>query len=366
MPMSGVARHLTRGVPNGAPGGSPAGLMARLVNGVFGRRMLLRLLGLLAAAPICYAIAPQIGQVFAAASQIRGFHPAWFPLMVALEAGSFVCVWHLLRIIAPGLSWSVAAYSHLASNAVSRLFPGGGAVGNACHFRMLMTAGMEPTRAGSAVTASALLTGSLVFALPIFAVPAIVLGQIPASLSSAVLYGGLVFLLLAGVCVVLARVDCAVRALGRCAGWILNRAGRPMPGLPALLLRRRNEVCTALGRRWRAAALAAAGRSGLDFCALYVALWGAGQHPSPALVLVAYVAATVLTMIPITPGGLGFVEAGLVGTLVLAGVPAAPAALATLVYRLVSFWLPIPCGLGAHLAFRRRFHRPPAIAAASR
>ena len=40
--------------------------------------------------------------------------------------------------------------------------------------------------------------------------------------------------------------------------------------------------------------------------------------------------------------GLGFVEAGLTAALALAGVPAASAVVATLAYRLVSYWLPCP------------------------
>ena len=58
---------------------------------------------------------------------------------------------------------------------------------------------------------------------------------------------------------------------------------------------------------------------------------------------------------PFTPGGLGFVEAGLVGTLTLAGVPGAAALAATLLYRLVSYWLPIPVGGVAYLLFRHRY-----------
>ena len=60
-------------------------------------------------------------------------------------------------------------------------------------------------------------------------------------------------------------------------------------------------------------------------------------------------------MIPITPGGLGFVEAGLAGLLVLAGVSAGDAAVATLAYRLVSFWLPLPVGGIAWWLARRRY-----------
>ena len=48
-------------------------------------------------------------------------------------------------------------------------------------------------------------------------------------------------------------------------------------------------------------------------------------------------------------------EAGLVGTLTLAGVPGHEALAATLLYRLVSYWLPIPVGGVAYLLFRRRY-----------
>jgi uncharacterized protein (TIRG00374 family) len=63
-------------------------------------------------------------------------------------------------------------------------------------------------------------------------------------------------------------------------------------------------------------------------------------------------------MIPITPGGLGFVEAGLTGTLALAGISAGAAVVATLAYRLVSFWAPIPLGGVAYWLFGRRYRAP--------
>ena len=70
--------------------------------------------------------------------------------------------------------------------------------------------------------------------------------------------------------------------------------------------------------------------------------------------LLAFVAASVLGLLPFTPGGLGFVEAGLAATLAVAGVPAGDALVATLVYRLLTFWLPIPLGGVAVYVFRRR------------
>jgi uncharacterized protein (TIRG00374 family) len=79
------------------------------------------------------------------------------------------------------------------------------------------------------------------------------------------------------------------------------------------------------------------------------------------LVLLAYAVAAVLGMIPITPGGVGFVEAGLTAMLVLAGVPSEKALLAVLAYRIASYWLPLPAGLGAHFVFRHRYGKKSAL-----
>ena len=69
-------------------------------------------------------------------------------------------------------------------------------------------------------------------------------------------------------------------------------------------------------------------------------------------------------LLPFTPGGLGFVEAGLAATLAVAGISTGDALVATLVYRMLTFWLPIPLGGVAAYVFRRRHpHQVPAGAA---
>ena len=75
------------------------------------------------------------------------------------------------------------------------------------------------------------------------------------------------------------------------------------------------------------------------------ALEAIGALPRPGLVLLAFCAAQLLAQIPITPGGLGFVEAGLTATLALAGVAPADALTATFAYRLFAYWLQLPLGL---------------------
>jgi uncharacterized membrane protein YbhN (UPF0104 family) len=145
---------------------------------------------------------------------------------------------------------------------------------------------------------------------------------------------------------------------GRAAQAIHNRLRRrhtPVAGLPERLLRERDVVLRVLGSQWWEALLLAGGRWVLDYLTLIAALYAVGASPRASLVLLAFCAAQVLGTMPLTPGGLGFVEAGLTGTLALAGVGGGAAVVATLAYRLVSFWLPIPAGAVAAVIHRRRY-----------
>jgi uncharacterized protein (TIRG00374 family) len=92
-----------------------------------------------------------------------------------------------------------------------------------------------------------------------------------------------------------------------------------------------------------------------DYFALVAAAAASGARVETVPLLLAYIAASVLAMIPLTPGGLGFVEAGLAVTLVWAGLPTASATLATLAYRLVSYWLPLIAGVAAAIVHRHRY-----------
>jgi hypothetical protein len=113
----------------------------------------------------------------------------------------------------------------------------------------------------------------------------------------------------------------------------------------------RDQVATAFRGRWLRAlgSAAATGCSTTRPSSRPSMRWG---HKCALLVLIAYVGALALAMVPITPGGLGFVETGLTAMLVLAGVNGDQALVATLLYRLVSFWVPIPIGALAWAGWR--------------
>jgi uncharacterized protein (TIRG00374 family) len=65
----------------------------------------------------------------------------------------------------------------------------------------------------------------------------------------------------------------------------------------------------------------------------------------------------VANLFPFAPGGVGAVDAGMIGTFVLFGLPESTVFVAVLMYRLIAFWLPIPLGIVAFLQLRRTVAR---------
>jgi len=309
-----------------------------------------------------YVFAPSLVEVYSSWDTIVTLEPWWLVAIFGAETLSFVCIWWLQTIALRATKWFPIVTSQLAGNAFSRVVPGGAAAGVALQMRMLMTAGIDTTTAASSLTVVSLLTTGTVFALPVLAIPAMIAGTpVRGPLLTAVILGLGFFVVLMGVGVWLLRSDKPLHAIGRAVQAVRNRAMRhhtPVHDLPERLILERVMVKRTLGERKRDALLATIGRSLFDYFALLAALAAVGAHPNPSLVLLAFVTASVLGMIPITPGGLGFVEAGLTATLTLAGIPAAQAILATGAYRLASFWLPLPAGLVGWIAFRIKVGRP--------
>jgi uncharacterized membrane protein YbhN (UPF0104 family) len=151
--------------------------------------------------------------------------------------------------------------------------------------------------------------------------------------------------------------DAPLRWAGRVAqrlwNWVMRK--RPLEGLNTTLLAQRNQIRTALGQQWWQALLLSAGRLAFDYLCLLAALRATRSRPRPSLILVAYAVAGIVGMIPATPGGLGLVEASLTGLLVLAQVDSSQAVLATLTYRLASYWVPLCAGPIAYGLFRLRY-----------
>lgn len=325
--------------------------------------MLLRRAILLAITAIgLYVVWPALLDVFSAWPMLLTLDPAWIWLSILAELASFAVLWELQRIALRWDGWFLVVTSQLAGNAFSRIVPGGAPAGAALQYRMLTVGGLDGASTAVGLTTVSLLTTATTFALPVLSVPAILSGiPVEETLSNAAWLGLAIFVLLFAVGAAMLLWDAPLRRVGSAVeyvlGW-LKRGHRDRSDLASRLVTQRNLIRDNLGSRWGQALATTIGRSLFDYLALLAALRATGSHANPSLVLLAYVVSQVLGMIPITPGGLGFVEAGLATTLGLAGVGGARAVLATLAYRMVSYWLPVIAGAVAYPLFRRRYRTP--------
>ena len=305
-----------------------------------------------------YLVTPSVLEVLGSYDDVQRLAPGWVAAMVVAQAAALACLWALQRLAMHVRGWYPIITSQLAANALAKVAPGGGALGAALQYRMLIAAGVQRPAAVSGLTATSLLTFAVILAMPVLAIPALIRGSVAHDLLVVSALGLGLFVLLAALGTVLLALDRPIGWLGRVIQRLRNRvrpSAEPLRHLPDRLVRERDRILETRGPRWKRAVLATVGRWTFDYATLLAAVAAVGQGARPGLVLLAFCAAQVLTQIPVTPGGLGFVEAGLATMLALAGVDAAAAVLATFAYRLVSYWLPLPVGVAAWLLHRRRY-----------
>ena len=295
-----------------------------------------------------YLVLPSLVATFSSWRQITRFDAVSLLAMFALQVGVCACLWDLQRVALRPVGWRPVIAAQLASNALSNIAPGGGPVGAALQYRIFVAAGLERRSVVRSLTAVNILVFAVVLGLPVLAIPVVVSGAVDRNLLEAAGAAVAAFLVIVAVGAVLLNTDRPLAWLGRIVQGVRNKIRRHahrVVDLPERLLAERDEVTAVMGPRWKRALAAAVGRWLLDFLTLEVALAAIGSYPRPALALMAFCGAKALGNIPVTPGGLGFVEAGMTALLTLAGVSPGDAVLATFAYRLFSYWLPLPFGL---------------------
>jgi len=87
-----------------------------------------------------------------------------------------------------------------------------------------------------------------------------------------------------------------------------------------------------------------------DAACLLVGVRAVGLTVPVLTLLTAYLAVQLIRQVPVTPGGIGIIEASLLVALTAAGAAQAPAAAAVLIYRVLSCWSILPVGLACWTA----------------
>jgi len=290
-------------------------------------------------------------------SQLGRVNFLWLLAGFALESGALVAYGRLTQSVLPkeGPSFSKVLRIDLSTLAVSHVIPGGTAGGTGLGYRLLTSNGVSGADAGfalatqgigSAVVLNAMLWIALVISIPLhgFNSAYVTVAVVGAVLLAA--FGILVLSLTRGE----HRATAALRAVAR-------RVPRVTEDQMESLVQRLAARLRTLGsdrQLLQHAVLWAAANWLLDAASLWAFVAAYGHATSPIDLFVAYGVANILAAVPLTPGGLGIVEAVAATTLIGFHVPAGIAWLGVISWRLFNFWLPIPVGAGAYLSLRVR------------
>src|SRR4051812_15086315 len=273
-----------------------------------------RILALALTGLVLYGVAPAVVDVLGGWRNLDEVAPQWWIAVVVTQVAGGGCLWAPQRLAPPTRPRFGVITSQLAGGALGRVVPGGAAAAAALQYRMLAQAGLERATIATGLTAGSLLLLGALAALPLLAIPAFVAGRtIPRGLLNAGAFALVVFVFLFAIGALLMVSDRAINWVGGAATSVLRRVRRKRPppeDLPERLREERDLIRRSLGRHWPGALAAAEGRWLLDFLTLLAALEAVDARPRLTLALLAYCAAQLLAQGPLTPGGLGLVEAG--------------------------------------------------------
>jgi uncharacterized protein (TIRG00374 family) len=308
------------------------------------RRWLLGLLLVVAT----YAVGLGVVGVRDAADALRTAR--WLPLLGAgaLEAVTVATLAMVHKVSARAVGGHVrypqALNVSMSMFTLSHTLPGGGAVGGAVAMQRLRAYGLDGPSAAASVALTGILAMATITGLAAGGVTVAVIDEdLPWRALLAAL-GLLVVLLGAAVGIVaLLRSPRAQRRVLRRVGAIHERLRERVGGWSSSLRSLRQDPPSARDLA------PIVGWSTLNWSGDIAALWlvfvAVGEPVTVSTLLIGFGVSQVGAAIPFTPGGVGFVESGMVGAFVVLGVPASEATTIVLAYRVLATWLPALAGL---------------------
>ena len=265
--------------------------------------------------------------------------------------------------VTPGLSFWRAMVMTQATTAVANTVPGGSAIGIGMTYGMLGSWGYSRSRTTTAVLVSGVWNSFIKLAMPVLALALVLLqggagkGRVFAALLG---IAGLVTAIV--VFALMLRSQEQARRFGLLAGRVASRLlgmvrRPPVSGWELATVKFRSRTVDLVEHRWISITVWSLVSHLSLYAVLLVALRDVGVSNDEvgwAEVLAVFAFARLATAIPLTPGGLGFVEGVLVTGLVGAGGDPDEVAAAVVVYRALTWALPILVGIGCYLWWRRR------------
>jgi putative heme transporter len=312
-----------------------------------------------------YVLIPKLFDLQDAIAKIGEGEPLWIALGVAFCVLSFAAYVALFRGVVGErvihLEWSESYQITMAGLAATRLFSAGGAGGILLTYWALRKAGMERRQAASRMLAFLVVLYSIyLLALVVFGIllrTHVLSGEAPLS-------GTVIPAALAAVVLVLGLLAALVpedfeRRIERHTSGRFGKVARRLATVPATLA---DGTRTALQfvRHRRSGILAIGGAIGFwaaNIAILWASFHAFDVHIPLGVVVQGFFLGMVANLFPFAPGGVGAVDAGMIGAFVLFGLPSAEVFAAVLAYRVIAFWLPIPPGIIAFFQLRKTVQR---------
>ena len=283
-------------------------------------------------------------------------------VLVLATAWSLFTYWIVVVLATPGLTYPQAAVMTQSTTAVANSVPLGGAVAVGLTYAMFTSWGFSKARSTVSVVVTGIWNNFVKLAAPILALALLAFegrpegGRVAAAIAGlAGLVGAIVLLAL-----ILRSEGFAAKVgivTGRWASAVLRFAGRrPVTGWDRAVVKFRRQVIGLVQRRWVPLTLATLLSHASLYLVLVVSLRVVGVSDDDvgwAQVLAVFAVARLLTAIPLTPGGVGVVELALIEGLTRAGGNDPQVVVAVLLFRLLTYVLPIALGLGTYIVWRR-------------
>jgi uncharacterized protein (TIRG00374 family) len=313
-------------------------------------RRLLQVLGLLGVLVLVALLAPGLGEV---RERLGDADPGWLAAAVALEALS---CWSYLVMFRPvfcrRMSWRTSAQIAWSELAAGALVPASGAAGLALGAWILHRGGMPADRIARRSVAFFLIKSSVNFVAVAVLGTVMAVGLVGPELSL------LLTALPAALSVTVIALVLAIPRLGpgRDADPDASRVRRAVVAARRAVIGGTAEAVVLLRSRDLPVVAGAIGYWAFDNAVLWATFQAVGADVPISVVMMGYLIGQLGGLLPL-PGGVGGIDGGLIGTLIVYGAPAAPTAAAVLAYRLILFWLPLLGGAVAFALLRRALDR---------
>jgi putative heme transporter len=282
-------------------------------------------------------------------------------VLVVLTVWNLVTYWIVVVLATPGLTMPQAAVLTQTTTAVSNALPAGGAIGVGLTYSMLSSWGFSKSRSTLSVLVTGIWNNFVKLGTPVVALAVLAFqGETGAGSSLAALTGlaGLVTAIV--IFALVLRGEPFARQVGLVSQRVATRLRSvfrkgPATGWDLAVVKFRSRVLGLVRRRWVGLTAATV----LSHLSLYAVLLASlrtmgvsEQEVGWAQVLAAFAFARLVTAIPLTPGGVGVVELALIAGITAAGGARAPVVAAVLVFRLLTYVLPIVLGGLCYLYWR--------------